>query len=116
MTAARLNEILGNHIEVINSHGNDRNQRQDAIQQAEVIVKLARQHINNSQVLLRADKMLKATFARTRYKRLLGINDEEGNPGRDRKERQMLCESLVRRQVEAKAALYMGEALWRDPG
>ena len=57
MTLLRLNEILGDGIEAIIDKDASPKDHQKAIENAEYIAKLAKQIINNADVILRTDKI-----------------------------------------------------------
>lgn len=57
MTLLRLNEILGQGIEAIVDENATPKEHQKALENAEYIAKLAKQIINNADVILRTDKM-----------------------------------------------------------
>ena len=59
MTSAQLQKILGDNIRAVNEMGDSKAERALVVEKADVIVKLAKQLINNTQVILQADKMIK---------------------------------------------------------
>ena len=59
MTATKLQEVLGDAIEEIKNLGDDAGARKKAIEKLEVLLKTAKNHINNSMVILQAAKIIK---------------------------------------------------------
>lgn len=59
MTATRLQAVLGESIDKIRSLEGDSQARKKEIEKLEVLLKAAKNHINNSMVILQAAKILK---------------------------------------------------------
>lgn len=57
MTLIELQDILGKGIKAITETENDKKQHQYALENAEYIAKIAKQMINNADIILRTDKM-----------------------------------------------------------
>ena len=59
MSATRLQQVLGEAIDKIRNMEGDSPARKKEIEKLEVLLKTAKNHINNSQVILQAAKLLK---------------------------------------------------------
>ena len=59
MTATRLQTVLGESIDQIRSVEGDSQARKKEIDKLEVLLKAAKNHINNSMVILQAAKIIK---------------------------------------------------------
>ena len=59
MTATKLQVVLGEAIEKIRNMEDDSPARKKEIEKLEVLLKTAKNHINNSQVILQAAKLIK---------------------------------------------------------
>lgn len=76
MTSAQLQRILGDNIRAVNEMGDSKAERALVVEKADVIVKLAKQLINNTQVILQADKMIKdGKLRETTIKNIAGGSD-----------------------------------------
>lgn len=58
MTLLELQNILGKHIEAIDREDMSPEQRKEEYQKSESVARLAKQMINNSDVVLRTDKLI----------------------------------------------------------
>lgn len=58
MTLLELQKILGDQINAVTDKNISKEDRADAIKTAESVAKLAKQMINNADVVLRADKLV----------------------------------------------------------
>lgn len=58
MTLVELQKVLGDNIDKINSEHLTSGERQVAIEKADMISRLAKQMINNADVILRTDKLM----------------------------------------------------------
>ena len=59
MTATKLQVVLGEAIDKIRNMEDDSPARKKEIEKLEVLLKTAKNHINNSQVILQAAKLIK---------------------------------------------------------
>lgn len=57
MTLTNLQKVLGEQIEIISDLKMDEEERQEAYQKADMISRLAKQMINNADIILRTDKL-----------------------------------------------------------
>lgn len=57
MTLMELQQILGERIEITNDLAMDEEEREKENQKSEMIVKIAKQMINNADVILRTEKL-----------------------------------------------------------
>ncbi len=57
MTLTNLQKVLGEQIEIISDLAMDEQEKQDAYQKADMISRLAKQMINNADIILRTDKL-----------------------------------------------------------
>ena len=57
MTLLELQQILGERIEIINDVAIGEDEREKEIEKSEIICKIAKQMINNADVILRHDKL-----------------------------------------------------------
>ena len=57
MTLTNLQNVLGEQIEIISDLKMDEEERQEAYQKADMISRLAKQMINNADIILRTDKL-----------------------------------------------------------
>ena len=76
MTAIKLQAVLWEAIEKIKNLGDDPKERKQAFEELEGIVKAAKSHINNSQVILQAAKLVKDEKRRSRAVKLV-LGDTE---------------------------------------
>ena len=58
MTLLELQNIMGEHIKKIDSDDMSQEERKEEKEKAEVIARLAKQMINNADVVLRTDKLI----------------------------------------------------------
>ena len=58
MTLYGLQKVLGDNIEYISDMALDEDERKKAFEKADMITRLAKQMINNADVILRTDKLL----------------------------------------------------------
>lgn len=57
MTLVNLQKVLGEQIETISDMAMDKEERKAAYEKADIIARLAKQMINNADVILRTDKL-----------------------------------------------------------
>lgn len=57
MTLVNLQKVLGEQIEAISDMAMDKEERKAAYEKADIIARLAKQMINNADVILRTDKL-----------------------------------------------------------
>lgn len=57
MTLVTLQKVLGEQVELVSDLAMDEPERQQAYEKADVIARLAKQMINNADIILRTDKL-----------------------------------------------------------
>ena len=75
MTLYGLQKVLGENIENINDLAMDEDERKKAYEKADIISRLAKQMINNADVILRTDKLLsEGKLSNSTIERVVGNN------------------------------------------
>ena len=75
MTLYGLQKVLGDNIETINDLAMDEDERKKAYEKADIISRLAKQMINNADVILRTDKLLsEGKLSNSTIERVVGSN------------------------------------------
>lgn len=78
MTLVGLQKVLGENIETINDLAMDSEERQAAVEKADIISRLAKQMINNADVILRTDKLIsEGKLSDSVIKKVVGTNGEQ---------------------------------------
>lgn len=77
MTLIELQEILGERIKVTNDLGLDDNQIKRENEKSDMIARLAKQMINNADVVLRTDKLIsEGKLEQSSIKKIIGGKNE----------------------------------------
>lgn len=80
MTLYNLQKVLGENIETLNDLAMDEQEMKAVIEKAEIISRLAKQMINNADVILRTDKLVsEGKLSNATITRVVGGVAERGN-------------------------------------
>lgn len=76
MTLLELQKVLGERIEIANDLAMDDEEREKENEKSEVIARLAKQMINNADVILRTDKLVsEGKLSNSAIKSVVGIKE-----------------------------------------